>query len=133
MIKLEIVTPERRVFDADVDSVVVPTASGEIGIFTDHVPLISALKPGILQANHGGASDRLAVGGGFVEVSSNKVAVLTDNAVTPDEIDIEAERREKKEAEQALQAVASSPIDETEAERERLETADIKLRLAADR
>ncbi|MBX3290478.1 MAG: ATP synthase F1 subunit epsilon [Acidobacteria bacterium] len=133
MIKLEIVTPERRVFDADVDSVVVPTASGEIGIFTDHVPLISALKPGILQANHGGAGDRLAVGGGFVEVSSNKVAVLTDNAVTPDEIDIEAERREKKEAEQALQAVASSPLDETEAERERLETADIKLRLAADR
>ncbi|MBX3243903.1 MAG: ATP synthase F1 subunit epsilon [Acidobacteria bacterium] len=133
MLKLEVVTPERKVIETEVDSVVVPTASGEIGIFTDHVPLISALKPGILEANHGGTKDRLAVGGGFVEVSSNKVAVLTDNAVTPEEIDIEAERREKKEAEQALQAVASSPIDETEAERERVETADIKLRLAADR
>ena len=133
MLKLEVVTPERKVLETEVESVVVPIASGEIGIFTDHVSLISALKPGILEANHGGNKDRLAVGGGFVEVSSNKVAVLTDNAVTPDEIDIEAERREKKEAEQALQAVASSPIDETEAERERLESADIRLRLAADR
>jgi F-type H+-transporting ATPase subunit epsilon len=48
MLKLEIVTPERKVFDEMVDSVTVPTASGEAGILPDHAPLISALKPGIL-------------------------------------------------------------------------------------
>jgi F-type H+-transporting ATPase subunit epsilon len=48
MIKLEIVTPERRILDADVDSVTVPTASGEAGIMPQHAPLISVLKPGIL-------------------------------------------------------------------------------------
>jgi F-type H+-transporting ATPase subunit epsilon len=48
MIQLSIVTPERKVLDAEVDSVTVPTASGEAGLLTNHAPVVSALKPGIL-------------------------------------------------------------------------------------
>ena len=48
MLRLEIVTPEKRVLDSEVDSVTVPTASGEAGILKSHAPLVSALRPGIL-------------------------------------------------------------------------------------
>lgn len=130
MLKLEVVTPERRVFDADVDSVTIPTASGEAGILPNHAPLISALKPGILSVSFDGKTEKMAIAGGFVEVSSNQVSVLTDIAETSDEINVEDARREKQEAEQALAAVAASALDETESERERLDKANIRLQLA---
>jgi F-type H+-transporting ATPase subunit epsilon len=133
MIRLEIVTPERRVLDADVDTVTVPTASGEAGIMPNHAPLISVLKPGILSYSVKGSSSRLAVSSGFVEVSSNKVAVLVDAAETADEIDIDAVKAEREAAEKAYAAVASGSIEETEPVREQLEAAQIRLQLASSR
>lgn len=129
MLKLEIVTPEKRVLDAEVESVTVPTATGEAGILPNHAPLISALKPGILAYTVKGATDRLAVSGGFVEVNANKVAVLADTAETPDEIDPEATRVEKEAAEKDLSSAATAPVEETEAIRERIESANAKLQL----
>ena len=133
MIRLEIVTPERRVLDADVDSVTVPTASGEAGIMPNHAPLISVLKPGILSYSVKGASNRLAVSSGFVEVNSNKVAVLVDVAETADEIDIDAVKAERDAAEKALAAVASGSLEETEPAREQLEAAQVRMQLASNR
>ena len=133
MIRLEIVTPERRVLDADVDSVTVPTASGEAGIMPNHAPLISVLKPGILSYSVKGASNRLAVSSGFVEVNSNKVAVLVDVAETADEIDIDAVKAERDSAEKALAAVASGSLEETEPAREQLEAAQVRMQLASNR
>lgn len=131
MLKLEIVTPERKVFDETVDSVTVPTASGEAGILPNHAPLISALKPGILSYSNKGTVERLAVSGGFVEVSSNKVSVLTDTAETAGEIDADAARAEREAAEKSLAAHATAPLEDTEADRERLESANTRLQLAA--
>lgn len=133
MIRLEIVTPERKVLDADVDSVTVPTASGEAGIMPNHAPLISVLKPGILSYSIKGATERLAVSSGFVEVSSNKVAVLVDAAETADEIDVDAVKAERDAAEKAYAAVASGPVEETEPAREQLEAAQVRLQLASSR
>jgi len=130
MLKLEIVTPEKRVVDETVDSVTVPTLSGEAGILPNHAPLISALKPGILSFTNKGATERLAVAGGFVEVNSDKVSVLTDVAENAAEINIEAARAEREEAEKALAAVASAPVDETADVRDRLEFANARLQLA---
>ena len=130
MLKLEIVTPEKRVVDETVDSVTVPTLSGEAGILPNHAPLISALKPGILSFTNKGATERLAVAGGFVEVNSDKVSVLTDMAENAAEINIEAARAEREEAEKALAAVASAPVDETADVRDRLEFANARLQLA---
>jgi len=130
MLKLEIVTPEKRVVDETVDSVTVPTLSGEAGILPNHAPLISALKPGILSFTNKGATERLAVAGGFVEVNSDKVSVLTDVAENAAEINIEAARAEREEAEKALAAVASAPVDETADVRDRLEFANVRLQLA---
>ncbi|MEP6851013.1 MAG: ATP synthase F1 subunit epsilon [Acidobacteriota bacterium] len=129
MLKLEIVTPEKRILDADVDSVTIPTASGEAGILPNHAPLISALKPGILTYTSKGATDRLVVTGGFVEVNADKVAILADSAEGPDEINAEAARSDREAAEKELSASASAPVEETELIRERIESANAKLQL----
>ena len=131
MLKLEIVTPEKRVFDAEVDSVTVPTATGEAGILPNHAPLISALKPGILAYSNKGSVERLAVTGGFVEVSNNRVSVLTDSAETASEIDLAAIRSEREAAERELASRSAAPIEETESIRERIDAADTRLQLAA--
>lgn len=135
MLKLEIVTPERKVIDADVDSVTVPTLSGEAGIMPQHAPLISALKPGIVTVTTKGQAERFAVGTGFVEVSNNRVSVLTDVAETADEIDAEKARADKAEIEKELAAASQLPADETEELRERagLEAARIDVSRLAER
>lgn len=129
MLKLEIVTPEKRVVDEMVDSVTVPTLSGEAGILPNHAPLISALKPGILSFSNKGTTERLAVAGGFVEVSADTVSVLTDLAESASEVDLEAVRAEREAAEKALAAGSSSPIEETESYRDQLDFANARLQL----
>lgn len=131
MLKLEIVTPERRILDAEVDSVTLPTATGEAGILPNHAPLVSALKPGVVSYIAKGNSDKFAITGGFVEVSSNRVSVLADNAEGADEIDVAAVKADREAAEKALAAASQSSIEETESLRERLESAQVKLQVAS--
>lgn len=130
MLKLEIVTPEKRVVDETVDSVTVPTLTGEAGILPNHAPLISALKPGILSFTNKGTTERLAVAGGFVEVSSDRVSVLTDSAETSADIDVDAARSERDSAEKAMTAAANRSLEETADVRDRLELANTRLQLA---
>jgi len=129
MLRLEIVTPEKKVVDETVDAVTVPGANGEIGILPNHAPLISTLKPGILSYTRGGATDRLVVSGGFIEVSADKVSVLADVAETAAEIDVEAARAEREATEKVLGAWSGSEAD-FEVEKERLERAQARLQLA---
>lgn len=131
MLKLEIVTPEHRVLDTEVDSVTVMTASGEVGILPNHAPLVSALKPGVLSYSVKGNSDKLVVTGGFVEVNGNKVAVLADSAETAAEIDVDAARTAREEAERALAGAAQSSLTDTEAVREQLDAANARIQFAA--
>lgn len=133
MLKLEIVTPEKRVLDTDVDMVTVPTASGEIGILPSHAPMVSALRPGVLAFTTKGNTEKLAVAGGFVEVNADKVAILADAAESADEIDIDSARAARDEAEKAFAAVSSRSLDETEAARDQLDAANVRLQLAAGR
>jgi F-type H+-transporting ATPase subunit epsilon len=130
MLKLEIVTPEKKVLDESVDSVTVPTVTGEIGVLPNHAPLISALKSGILTYTVKGSTDKLVVSGGFVEVSTDQVSVLTDVAERADEIDAEAARIERDTAEKALAAANTGSVDDFEGERERLERAQARIQLA---
>jgi len=132
-LNLEIVTPEKKVFDETVDSVTVPTATGEVGILPNHAPLISALKSGILAYSHKGATEKLVVSGGFIEVSSNKVSILTDVAERADEIDVEAARAELGDAQKALSGNFAGTEEQFEAENERLERAQARLALSAGR
>lgn len=133
MLKLEIVTPERKVVDAEVDSVSVPTASGEAGILPNHAPLISALKPGILSYSSKGTSEKLAISGGFVEVNGSNVSVLATTAASAADINIDEAKAERDEAEKALSAVSSAAIEETETYREALDAANARIQVASSR
>jgi F-type H+-transporting ATPase subunit epsilon len=84
---LEIVTPEARIYQAEVDQVVVPAIEGELGILPQHVSLITQLQPGELRIYQQGRESRLAVGEGFLEVRPDRVSVLTDMALHAEEID----------------------------------------------
>ena len=133
MLRLEIVTPERRVIETETESVTVPTASGEAGILTNHAPLISALKPGILAYAGKGGTEKIAISSGFVEVSSNQVSVLTDVAETAEEIDAARAKTDREEAEKELAARSNAAADENDAIRERLELANARIALASGR
>ncbi len=133
MLKLEIVTPEKRVLDTEVDSVTVPTASGEAGILPSHAPLISALKPGILTYSSKGSNDKLVVSSGFVEVNGDSVSVMVDTAETAGEIDVEAAKADRDAAEQAITTAGLTTSEEADISREALDHATALIQLAADR
>lgn len=95
-----------------------------------HAPLISALKPGVLSYSQKGNVERLAISTGFVEVSKDLVSVLTDFADSAEDIDLQSARLEKEEAERELGSVASSPVEETESIREKIDHANAKIAVA---
>jgi len=86
-IKLEIVTPEAKIFSDDVDMVTLTGTEGEMGILPHHMPLMTELVAGEIVAQKGKESIYLAVGDGFVQVTGDRVAVLTDMAINAKNID----------------------------------------------
>ncbi len=102
MLRLEIVTPEAKTYSDDVDSVMIPGIEGELGVLPMHAPLLTQLAPGELRVLKGGKELLLAVGEGFVEITSEKVAVLTDMAVKESDIDEAAAEEAVRRAEEAM-------------------------------
>jgi F-type H+-transporting ATPase subunit epsilon len=101
-LKLEIVTPEAKIFSQDVEIVFVPGVEGELGILPKHIPLMTMIKPGELRVSSGGKETFMAVGDGFVEVTGESVTVLTDMAVEEHAIDESAAEAAVKRAQEAL-------------------------------
>jgi F-type H+-transporting ATPase subunit epsilon len=129
-INLEIVTPERLALREQVDEVTLPGLDGELGILPDHTPLISQLRTGILTYRQGGERRQMHVSGGFAEVLSDRVSVLSDIAERPEEIDVERARQSKERAEQRLlqQVSGTADIDFRRAQL-KLERALIRLQV----
>ena len=86
-LKLEIVTPDAKIFSDDVDMVTLTGAEGEMGIMPNHVPLMTQLCAGEIVAHKGQDTIFLAVGDGFVQVTGDRVAILTDMAIRAENID----------------------------------------------
>ena len=99
---LEIVTPEARVYSDTIDTVVIPTTSGEVGILPGHIPLLTQIEHGELRVTKNGVTSLLAVSGGFAEVESDRVSVLAEHAITEEKIDEHAVEAAMKRAEQQL-------------------------------
>ncbi|HVY85311.1 MAG TPA: F0F1 ATP synthase subunit epsilon [Caulobacterales bacterium] len=76
-----LVSPEREVFQGEVDHVVVPGAEGEFGVSPQHAPVMSVIKPGALRVFNDGAERRIFVNGGFADVTPEGLTVLADDAV----------------------------------------------------
>jgi len=110
-LRLEIVTPESKTYSEDVDMVVVPGIEGEMGILPHHVPLMTQLKPGELKVTRNGESIYLAVGEGFVEVTQERVSVLTDMAIEEQAID---EGAAQAAVDRALAAMQSKDLSDEE-------------------
>ena len=101
-LKLEIVTPDAKVFSEDVDMVTLPGVEGEMGIYPHHVPLLTQIVPGEIVARKGGQDYFLAIGEGFVEVTGDRVAILADMAIRAENIDEAKAEEARRRAEARL-------------------------------
>ena len=86
-LRLEIVTPQATAFSEDVDMVTLPAVEGQIGVYPRHVWLITQIVPGELAVMKDGVERLLAVGEGLVEITADRVAIVTDMAIAADRID----------------------------------------------
>jgi len=110
-LKLEIVTPDAKVYSEDVEMVTLPGVEGEMGIFPQHVPLMTQIVPGEIIARKNGQDFFLAVGEGFVEVTGDRVAILADMAMRAENID----ETKAEEARRRAEARLAEHIDDEEA------------------
>lgn len=86
-LKLEIVTPDAVAYSEEVNMVTLPAIEGQIGIYPMHIPLLTQIVPGEIIVLKDGLESFLAVGEGVVEITSNRVAIVTDMAIAADHID----------------------------------------------
>ena len=113
IIKFEIATPERVVLKEDILQVSVPTMEGEITVLPQHLPLVSLLKPGVLELKRlDGSIEIISVSGGFIEVLLDKVIILADTAERAEEIDITRAEEARLRAEESLKGLRN--IDSVE-------------------
>ncbi|RRJ95313.1 ATP synthase F1 subunit epsilon [Opitutaceae bacterium TAV4] len=99
---LEIITPEARVYSDTIDTVVIPTVMGEIGILPGHMPLLTQVSDGELRVTKNGQTEHLIVSGGFAQVEGDTVSVLAEHAIDSAKIDPAAAEAAMKRAEEAL-------------------------------
>ncbi|HZP97647.1 MAG TPA: F0F1 ATP synthase subunit epsilon [Candidatus Limnocylindria bacterium] len=129
---LEVITPERRVYEDDVDMVIAPGADGYLGILPHHAPLLTGLGPGEFRVKKGGTEELLAVFGGFMDVRGDRVVVLTDAAEHVEDIDLQRAQAARDRAQKALEAGPPSAAEEARA-RAALERALVRIRISERR
>ena len=109
-IKLEIVTPEAKTYSEDVDMVTLDGGDGQMGILPQHMPLMTQLVAGEIHVKKGGENIFLAVGDGFVQVTGEKISILTDMAIRGENID----EAKAEEARQRAEARLSQHVNDEE-------------------
>jgi len=109
-LKLEIVTPEAQTYSDDVEMVTLPAVEGEMGVYPQHVPLVTQIVAGEVIVRKDGQDSFLAVGEGFVEITGNWVAVMTDMAISAENID-EAKAEEARHRAEARLAEQLDDVD----------------------
>jgi F-type H+-transporting ATPase subunit epsilon len=109
-LKFEIITPDATVYSEDVDMVTLPGVEGQMGVFPQHVPLMTQMVPGEIIVRKDGRDYFLAVGEGLVEITSDHVSVLTDMAIAAEKID----EAKVEEARQRAEARLSEKLSDEE-------------------
>lgn len=138
LLQFELVTPERRLFSEQVYEVILPTKQGQISVFPDHLPVVSILKSGVLALRRTArTSDRdlehVALSGGYVEITGNRVRVLADSAERAEEIsELRADQAKKRATELLAQKKDTAQATEAAAMLERaltrIKVASLKKR-----
>ena len=108
-IKLEIVSPDRVVYAADIDMLIARSTGGAIGILQKHIPLVTGLEPHAMKIHVDAKEQLIAVAGGFMEVTLDKITVLATAAEEPIDIDINRAQRAYERAQERLQRLREDP------------------------
>ena len=103
-IKFKIVTPERTVFEEEIDQVTLPVTDGEVTILPNHRSYIASLKAGEITLKKNGKDMILATSGGFIEFDKNNLVLLADTAERVEEIDLKEAEDAKKRAEELMKS-----------------------------
>lgn len=101
---LEIVTPDRKFFEDEVEMVVVRGLEGDMGILKDHTPLVTPLAIGKIKIKQNGQTRCAAIAGGYMEIAEEKTTIIADSAEWPEEIDVERAKAAKERAEKRLES-----------------------------
>lgn len=113
---LRVITPEHEVSkDLQTDAVVIPVTDGSMGILHNHAPMVTNLRIGVLRYKQNGAFKRMAIGGGFLEVSNNQITILADTAELGETVDVLRAQEARKRAEDRLRD-SSDRVDRARAE-----------------
>ena len=130
-IHLKMFTPERTIYDADVEQITLPTMDGEITVLPNHIPLVSVLRAGEMRVVKDGAEIPMIVAGGFIEVQpESKVEILADAAERIEEVDIERAEAARTRAEEYLRTKKFETDVEYTALQAALERALARIRIA---
>ena len=126
-IHFDLVSPEQKLLSEDVTMVTLPGTEGYFGVLAGHAPVISTLRPGVIEVKDGESGDmRIFVRGGFAEVDPTKVVVLAEEAIPLADLDVEALEARIRDTEEDLTAA------KTDSERARVaETLDYLRQLRA--
>ena len=126
-IKLEIVSPDRVVYAADIDMLIARSTGGEIGILPKHIPHVTGLQPHAMKIHVDAKEQLIAVAGGFMEVTPEKITVLATAAEEPIDIDINRAQRAYERAQERLKRLRELP------EQERADIDEARATLALKR
>ena len=122
MVNFELVAPEKLLVSQQVEMVVVPGQEGDFGVLARHAPMISGVRPGVIEVHHGGKlQGRIFVAGGFAEVTPERLTVLAERAIPVGEIDRDEAEKELRHARDEYEG-ASSEFEQA--------TATTKIRVA---
>ncbi len=128
-----VITPEQMIFDGEADLVIARIADGDIGVLVDHSPLVSTVEAGEVRIRENDEQRVYATSDGFFKVSENLVQVLVEEAVSAEDIDVEAAENRVEEAERELSEVSEEAEDRDrvlEEIRRRQRTGENFVRLA---
>ena len=114
MLTLEIITPDEKVLSTNAEEVVLPTESGETGILSGHIPMVTKIVAGELRLMQKGKTESIAVDHGFAKILGNTVSVLTEAAIDVKDIDLSEVEAAQARAEEALRVAESEGYDTTE-------------------
>ena len=114
-LNLEIITPDKPIFNEVIESVTIPGTMGNFQILKNHAPLISTFDVGVVNIKSGGKLNYFSTSGGTVEVNNNKVLVLADSIEPIDQIDLDRAEKAKERAEERLKRKHEKDMDEERA------------------
>jgi F-type H+-transporting ATPase subunit epsilon len=131
---LSIVTPEREIFNAPVDSVQAPGMAGSFGVLANHAPMVAALEAGLVRIRDAEGRDlRLFVGGGFFQVSNNAAQLLADSAEFASEINADRAKQAEERALNRLSGMFEGEVLQRERAEAALNRARARTRIASGR